>query len=258
MAAPTGMVHNAAMRRSARLLRLVVFGSVMGSVVTLGGCSHVQAVRGSGDLVTAHYEVGEFDGVAVSHAFELTIVRGDEPGLTVTCDDNIEPLVDVHQDGSTLKVGMRNSANVRDATQEATLTVRGGLGSLRASGATMVNLVEIEQDRPMKITTSGASEVHGHVRAPRVDMVATGATSLSLSGHAAQCGLRASGASAFRMQDMNCERAAVQLSGASSSEIGSVASLGPVVLSGASSLTYAGNPALGDIHVGGGSSIKPR
>lgn len=231
---------------------------IVAFAVTLAGCGHLQSVRGSGKLVTAHYEVGALDGVAVSHAFELTIVHGDEPGLTVTCDDNIEPLVDVHQDGKTLKIGMRNSANVRDATQEATLTLAGGIGSLRASGATTVNLVEIEQDRPLKITTSGASQVHGHVRAPRVDMTASGATSLSLSGHAAKCGLRASGASAFRMQDMNCERAVVQLSGASSMEIGSVASLGPVSLSGASSLTYAGNPALGDIRVSGGSSIEPR
>lgn len=54
-----------------------------------------------------------FDGVPVQDGIRVVLRQSAEQKLTIKADDNIEPLVEVRVDGTTLKLRMRPRTSIR-------------------------------------------------------------------------------------------------------------------------------------------------
>ena len=89
------------------------------------------------------------------------------------------------------------------------------------------------------------------------DLVVSGASTVDLTGSAADVSIEASGASKIRLADLPVNNARVDISGASNATVNARGRLDGS-LSGGSVLYYRGNPTLGTLEASGGSRIEKK
>ena len=74
------------------------------------------AVRGSGNLVTENFDFEDFTKVEIANTFRADISRSDAFSVSVEVDDNILELIEVTQDGDTLRLQLESGTSVTSAT----------------------------------------------------------------------------------------------------------------------------------------------
>lgn len=219
------------------------------------GCARDQVV-GSGKPVTKEFNVADFDAVDISSTFHVEITRGDSFRVAVTADDNVMEHVKVAKQGSTLKIALAPDMNYRDVTLKATIAMP-ALQAVDVSGASQATLKGFKSTESFKAKLVGASKLDGKIEAGKVDIEATGASTVSLEGSAKDAKLSAVGASQLQLGDFTLDNATVNLTGASEGTVNAKGKL-DYVLIGASRLGYRGNPTIGKRETIGASSASPK
>jgi hypothetical protein len=211
------------------LLLLVAVVAAGGCCATLGG----PRVQGSGVRKTETRDVGDFGQIEVSGAIGLEYTAGEDTEVEVSTDDNLVPLVVTEVSGATLKVYTREGTST-----SLGITVKVSAPHLKAvgvSGASHATLTGVEE-KSLRLTVSGASNVTASGKADRLDI---------------DC----SGASGVHATKLTAQTVAVTVSGASRAEVRAVREL-DASASGASTVRYAGSPAKKQESASGASSIS--
>jgi hypothetical protein len=212
------------------------------------------ALRGSGNIVTEEMEFADFTAVEAANAFVVDITRSDSFNVTLRVDDNILDLLDVSKAGDTLRIRLKPRASLTNATLEASVTMP-ELDSLKLSGASKVRLSGFVSTDRIDVEASGASTLDGDLEAGSVDLEVSGASRVALEGSAGELSISGSGASTLDLGDFVIDKAEVDLSGASEATVNVGERIDPVDVSGASRLRYVGDPALGDVTTSGGGTV---
>lgn len=217
----------------------------------------IEFITGSGNPLTEKFEAKGFTKVEVHNAFDVDITRGDEFDVSVTADDNLMPFVKVTTDGSTLTVSVDRGKNLRPRAGLKVAVTMPALEGVCLNGACSGSVKGFKGGKDLKIEVQGASTLRGEVHAGKLQVVASGASTVTLRGTADECDADGSGASKVQLGDLDVARANVQLSGASSGTVHATDKLDYDV-SGASSLDYRGRPALGKHETSGASSANEK
>ncbi len=238
------------------MIRLVMFLLVSGLLVMAAACDDDVGVRGSGDLVTKEYEFEDFAKVELANSFRAGITYADVFSVSLEVDDNILDLVEVTQDGDTLRLQLESGSSVFSATLEATITMP-EVVSLDLSGASRATIAGFENADALEARLSGASRLQGGLDVTRLDLQLSGASRVSIEGGGTEADIDASGASTVDLEDFLLEIAHVTFSGATNGTVNVRDALGPVEVSGASHLRYVGTPSLSGVDISGASSVDP-
>jgi hypothetical protein len=245
-----------------RILLCVALGS---SLVL--GCSLLPSVddlltesilTGSGNPVTREFDLSGFDQVEVSDAFDVGIRQEDTFSVMVHVDDNVVQYLEIVQQGSTLRIGLKphTYGMVNLQTLEAEVTMP-ELRGLELSGASGASLAGFQSSEAFYAEVSGASSLQGDVEAGGVRFNVSGASDVRLTGSGEDLVMEVSGASSVDLAGFPVTDASVEVSGASSASVNATGTL-DVEASGASRVTYLGSPTLGRVESSGGSTIQPR
>lgn len=222
---------------------VAIFGIVLLLSACDGSITFGDGIRGSGELVTAQFDVDDFDSIDVSNAFDATIAVGEQPFVEVLANENLIDELDVRIRNGTLMVGLRDGISLHSGRLEATIRVP-ELVALDVSGASEVKVTG-SSGSTQRFDVSGASDLEVIGMRGSVTIDVSGSSDVEMQGTATDVVVESSGASDLRFDLVGVERATVDLSGASSVEFAEV----DVVtgdLSGASDLTV---PASADVRV---------
>jgi len=244
----------------ARFLLCVALGSSL-----MLGCSLLpslsdilpgEALTGSGNVVTREFDLSGFDQVEVTNAFEVEIRQGDAFSVIVRVDDNVEQYLDVVQQASTLRIGLKpiSSGTMSATTLEAEVTMP-ALTGLELSGASDVSVADFKSTVPLYVEVSGASSLRGDIEAGGLRFDFSGASEVKLSGSGEDLVMDVSGASSADLAGFPVADADIEVSGASSATVNVSGQL-DLEVSGTSRVRYRGNPTLGSVDASGGSSIE--
>lgn len=202
-------------------------------------------------------QVGSFDAIEISSAFDLRISQGNEDAVAVSAASA--------EDRANIRTEVRNG--VLHIGYEPKKWYKGGGNKLRAyvsvknlkhlksSGACDIAITgELKADE-LAIDLSGASDFKGHlnVRAFKVDL--SGASDMTVGGRVDNANIDASGASHFKGYDLAAENCIIQSSGASDVKV-TVNKVLNAQASGASSIDYKGAGMIRDIKTSGASSVS--
>jgi hypothetical protein len=213
-----------------------------------------EVIRGSGKEATRELKLSDFTTVDVGHAFQVELTRGKSFRVTITADDNVLSHVTATKDGSALKIGLDGAGrSFQNVTLKAVVTMP-ALEGVSASGATKVTIGGFKSAKDCKLRASGASSLTGDLEAQTVDLGATGASHISLTGSAREARISGDGVSRLALADFSIRSASVVLTGASHAKI-QVKSALDYELSGASNLKYGGEPKVGKTRATGASSV---
>ena len=226
------------------------------SALALSGCVNLNAITGSGTVVSQEYDFAQFNEVDISHAFAATITTGDAYSVVVRVDDNLVEHLVVEQDGNRVRVGLAQGVLATRATMEVDITMP-YLAWLNASGASQVQLNALLLDDNFTGEASGASQVHGDVDATDMVLDASGASTIFMAGTASNVRASASGASTIDLTELAAIDAQTEASGAST-VIVNVEGILDANASGGSNIYYLGQPEMGNIDTSGGAEVSQR
>jgi hypothetical protein len=207
-----------------------------------------------GDLRPAEetYEVVDFDRLEMGDDFVIRVEQGNFFSISVRGDErNIDDLI-VRKEESTLVVRYEDNHNRKHDTYiDITMPV---LHEINFSGASNSVVTGFSHDGVFKISLSGASVSQIDLDGDVTDLSLSGASTLTLTGSAAELSAGVSGASVLKAFNFPVDEAYVNVSGASSVKVTVVNKLNAVA-SGASSVFYRGSPSVTS-NVSAGSSVQ--
>lgn len=210
---------------------LIVIGLCV-ALLGLAGCG-VDAIRGSGILLTEVRPVTEFTRIAASGISTVTLVPGTEHSVTVEADNNIMALLETRVENGVLYLGIKDGKIITDGTARYTVTYV-TLEDIVLSGSATAEAMAINQDQ-MSLTLSGSS-------------------ALTLSGEVDTLTMALSGSGTLNAFLLTTQQVTAVQSSSTSAQITVEESLN-ATLSGSSSLVYRGDAAV-EQTVSGSATIQ--
>jgi hypothetical protein len=242
-----------------------IAGIVALAVGVAAGCNGnfmflAPAIPGSGVAKDETRAVDAFHAVDAGNALQVTvaITPGAKPGLKLSGDDNLVPLVESVVTQGTLILRIKDNSNISPKLPLLLEVVTDKLDGIEASGAASI---KVKGDSGTKIerftaSASGAATISvEEIDVSQAVASASGASGLVLSGSASSMKVEASGASSVKAQGLKAEDADVSISGASAVALSASRSVAGDV-SGASQLNLHGHPKKNNVSTAGASSVN--
>lgn len=222
--------------------RLLLLSATIIALCSCGFPSSKTTGQGDGTPIDKDFVLSGFDAVDVSGAFELILEQGDF-SVAVEIPDYLEPYLDVRVLGHTLEISykrvpmnLRNLSKGRSVARVSMPRIR----DIDISGACTLDAAGIDSP-DLDIDASGASKVRLSGTFGELSLECTGASSAVIEGSAREFDLDCSGASKTDAKEFVAERADVEVSGASRAIVNAVVKL-DVDCSGASNVQYIVTP----------------
>ena len=213
----------------------LTIGLIFTSNCSFGGFDNFTGVKGSGTSKTEQRNVTGFTRIDAGGAMNVEVDAQKDFSVTVEADDNLLQHIKTEVNGETLKIYSEGKIS-----PTAKLNVK-------------ISMPAIEG-----LNLSGASDGKvTNVRADSLELKASGASEVMISGEAKTLEAEASGASAIDAENLNVEDANVEASGASKAIVSATNEL-KVDASGASKISYTGEPKNIQQNSSGASSINKK
>ena len=235
--------------------RIFILITVIAALV-FSGCS---IMAGSGVTDEYYYPNSNFDSVTVSSACELSIREGAYYSVTIICDDNLEPYLNVIQSGESLSIGLKPFTCYSFITFKAEI-VMPAVKSLKALDASSVKITGFNDITDLSIVLQDASR--GDISVDSAESVSANVTDASYLVFSSITGadrltLDCSQASRLDLSGCYASDAVVNVTNASEAWINVTGSVSGRVTN-ASVLNCYGRPDLNDLDVDFASSLVSR
>jgi hypothetical protein len=217
-------------------MRKIETGMAVVLSLVMTGCWSIEAVNGSGKVISETRTVSGFSAVSLSGDGKLFIEPGGAESLTITTDDNLLPYLTSDVRGNELRLGARSHFGVnptRDLIYR--LTVR-NLDELSVSGDGSVDAKGIHADQ-LKIHISGDGQI-------------------VLSGSAGRQQIEISGDGRYKGEKLESKTATISISG-DGNAVAAVSDELNANVSGDGWIEYIGNPSIKQ-HISGDGAIRKR
>jgi len=196
-----------------------------------GGCG----IRGSGDLETEERDLGEFDAVKLSGAFDVFIEVGSEQRVKITFDDNLLDIIETEVRRNTLYISSKESY------------------SSRRHCRIEISIPELEK---VSLSGSGDIEIDG-LDGEEFIVEISGSGDVRAEGHVDELDIQVSGSGDVNARDLEAKDAYVSVSGSGDVRVYASESLNARV-SGSGDIQYYGDPEHISTRVAGSGDISRR
>lgn len=235
--------------------RSLVYLFLVVSLIATNGCIVAFAsIRGSGDVVSRQENFDDFDSLRVSHGCQVSVSQSQTYSVVVRIDDNLEQYLDVHQSGSSLRIGLDSDHSYRNVHCDAEVRMP-DLREMRLSGGSRGYLQDFRARNDLEFGLSGGSRLEGLIQGERIQIGTSGGAQVELRGRSESLRLDGSGGSQMRLSELEAGSVDVTMSGGSGCTIHLNGEL-TGSLSGGSSVHYSGTPTEIRVSKSGGARVS--
>lgn len=208
-------------------------------------------VVGSGDVVSEEREVRDVERVSLTYVGELTIIQGDEEGLTIEADDNLLRHIETEMRGHELVIGVDENIELEtDNPIRYTLRVK-TLSDISISGMANVFAETLDTgDLSLGISGSGNITIEA-LNADDLRLRASGSGNFDLAGEVATQDISITGSGNVKAGDLASRQAEVTISGAGNATLWVSEGL-DIRVTGIGNIDYYGHPEVSQSITGGG------
>ncbi|MEO6219580.1 MAG: head GIN domain-containing protein [Ginsengibacter sp.] len=228
------------------------------SIVFFSSCHFIgrDRIKGDGNVITQRRSISEFKSVDVSSSILLYVRQDSAFSVKVEADNNLQQYIETYKDNDgVLHIHQRDNTNL-DGSKKIKVYVTAPLfEQLEASGAcNIIGENGLSSTGIIHIQMSGASDADLEIKAPKVMVDLTGASSVTLRGQTKDFSVDGSGSSDINCFGLMTENSDIELSGAGNAEVFASVKL-DVHVSGAADIKYKGN-AIVNKEISGAGSVK--
>lgn len=209
-------------------------------------------ITGSGDTKTEERSVKDVERVSLRESGDMTIIQGDEEGLTVEADENILPYLVTRMEGHELVIETKNGVILRDVKDiHYTLKVK-SLKEISVSGSGNVTSETLDLD-DLAVSVTGAGNVNfPDLAARNLTIKVSGSGNFDLAGQVDTQDITITGSGNYRASDLQSKEAQVAISGSGDVTVWATDSI-DARITGFGNIRYYGNPSVSQSITGGGT-----
>lgn len=212
-------------------------------------------VKGNGNMIHKTKNVGSFEKIGISGAFDVYLVKGKEGELDIKIEDNLLPYLITEVDGGKLKIKWKNGTSV-STRKGVVITVQfNDINAVALSGSgDVISKSRIDAD-DFETSVSGSGDMDLEVFSNSLKVSVSGSADVVLKGATKTFEAAVAGSgdiSAFKLMSDNAE---VKVSGSGDIELTVNKELKARV-SGSGDIDYKGNPKIQDIKVSGSGDVS--
>jgi hypothetical protein len=204
--------------------------------LSASGCHALDAMHGSGNVISESRSVKDFTGIELSGSGRLIIEQSDVESLTITADDNLLPELTSEVRDSKLILGTKEFININPTGLVTYKLLVKKLNSLRVSGGAEIDVKGLRTDS-LSVGVSGAGDI-------------------TITGETDDQTISISGAGKYHADAFKSKNATVNISGIGSALL-AVSDKLDVHVSGAGEVEYVGDPKVSE-QVSGAGSVRKR
>ena len=198
-------------------------------------------LKGSGQAVQRARTVPPFSRVRLDGPVDVRLVQAGSEGVTVSADDNLEPLITTAVEGDTLVVGVKPGSSFSTRQPLRVAVDFKQLQALEVRGSGDASLDHWKGDR-FRLDVSGSGDVAiGLLEAREFTAALSGSGDVAVAGQADTQDYALSGSGDVSASSLSGAQVRAQLSGSGDLRLG-VSQVLDATLSGSGDLRYAGRP----------------
>jgi hypothetical protein len=201
--------------------------------------------------------VGPFDAVTVSGAFEVVIIQDSNQAVVVSAtDESLRNLIETEVREGTLYIGLKKSnIDWRGGRKFRAYIAAPTLRKLDIGGYSNMQMEQVFKASQLEVTISGSSDFHGHIECEKLLLTSSGSSDFHLKGKAEKLSINASGNSDLKAYGMAVDYCDITCSGNSNIEITMNKEM-TVNVSGGSKVNYKGTGVVKEFNASGKSSLN--
>jgi hypothetical protein len=239
-----------------KLTILAVTTLITAAMLLTTGCTTLFHTTDTGPVVEKTYDFTNFSAVEISDSFNYNIQQGTAYSITVSVRQHLTDKVDVHQNGSTLFVGMKNNTLLFGADDNYTVTITmPQLNSLTVSNSSQGTASGFNSTGDLGINVSNSSRLDAELTAGKTAMNISDSSRVTGNITAADTQIKLSSSSDL---NMNLQTGHTVINATDSSDVrGSLrAADGQITLNNSSTCTLTGSANAAIITAGDSSDMN--
>lgn len=208
-------------------------------------------VRPSGDVKSETRDVSGVERVVMEDLGKLTIIQGEEEGLTIETDDNILPYIESRMRGSELVLEVQDGVMISGST-----TIRYTLKVKDLNRITVAGAGEVQADRlvvdDLDLNVAGSGNISiDTLEAGELRADSSGSGNFSLAGKVDRQTITINGAGNYNAADLESASARLTINGAGNITVWATGTL-DIQVNGFGNVNYYGEPEVSQRITGGG------
>ncbi len=173
---------------------------------SLVSCTLAQrGIKGSGNIITENRTVSDFNKLELSGVFNVVITQGNENKVSVETDDNLQELVIIENNGSTLVAKNKRGSRFKKSTKMIVYITYKNLTDIKNSlvGNLSSSNLLAQPNFNYKSSAVGNADLKLEVNTLNIDISAVGNT--RIEGKATNCDLNNSSVGNYMAGDLIVE-----------------------------------------------------
>jgi len=130
--------------------------------------------------------VSGFTGIEASSVFDITVSKGDAESLLIEADSDIMPFVRAEVRDGVLHLFIDNSWKQKSVKTLRASVVMRSLDKVTLSGASKIAVNDLFAADDFSVKCSGTSQLKLHLNVKQLNVSASGACKIHISGHASE------------------------------------------------------------------------
>jgi len=230
---------------------LAVFtGCLSVSSINTGG---INAVSGTGEMVTRDFAVGNFTGIDIAGGYVVVYTNSQTNAVTVNMQENLFDYLEVTVNSSgILRINSTRSFRTTSGNTPRIYVSAPYLNEIHVSGSLTTENWDTIRTQSLFIHAAGATDATIDMEVDELEIVLAGAGSFDLSGTADTAILSLAGAGTIDGENLQTQTATVTIAGASTATI-AVSDVLNATISGVGTIYYIGDPQVNRAVAGIGS-----
>jgi hypothetical protein len=233
-------------------IRVGLFATALVTGGLLANALFSEPVTGSGKRATEERDIGNVTEVVIDRSNNLEIVHGDVPGLSVTADDNILPLLETRNRKGKLTFKTKSDFSLHPVTPISYKLQVPQLEKITITGVGNVQAKDLTGDA-LTLNLSGAGNAKlSNISCKSLTLVLSGTGNTTLTGKVDKLAIKLTGAGEVDAQELKAVTVDTHISGVGTAKIWAANEL-KAKISGAGHILYKGNPKIDQTITGAGS-----
>ncbi|MES1215618.1 MAG: head GIN domain-containing protein [Bacteroidota bacterium] len=162
-------------------------GSLLIAAILFTGLAHAQkkeSIEGSGNVITKQIAVQPFDALTAGGVFNVILQQGSKEEVKIEAEDNLQPLFEVKNEGSALKISFKRDVNLKHAKKMNVYVTFKNLKSLNLSSVGNITATGSLKFDDLQLENSSVGNVDLDLAAQKLNVKNSSVGSLKLSGKA--------------------------------------------------------------------------
>lgn len=205
----------------------LLFGSALFAALVFAGTSQAQkeSIEGSGNIVIKDIPVKSFDALSAGGVFNVVLQQGTTEQVKIEAEDNIQPLFEVKNEGSTLKIGMKKDINLKHTKKMNVYVTFKSLKSLNINSVGNVTAKGNLSFSDLSLENNSVGNVNLDLSTQKLTVKNNSVGSLKLSGKADNAVIKSNSVGSIDASDLVVQVMDIQNDGVGGARVNAVKEL---------------------------------